>query len=218
MLAAAAVALASCGASLSPGAGDAGRAIAQARTSATQGALYQPLAVGDVWKYTCRDIKGGGENGGNPFTIEHQVTGATTIGKTQVFAFVRQVPQVPSKPLKIHTEVMLLRNDAHGNLWIEGYLDGKTIQRVRSTLIVSHATPPKGKTFDYPGPTGATVPRFFYGIVPTNPTPLGTFTVADYEESQTLHDYGYAQGMGIAEEDHGPNFEVDCLINYVQVK
>lgn len=27
-----------------------------------------------------------------------------------------------------------------------------------------------------------------------------------------MHDYGYAKGVGIAEEDHGPNFEVDCLI------
>jgi hypothetical protein len=178
----------------------------------TSTGLYQPMAVGARWKYTCRDIKGGGENGGNPFTIEDKVIGATTVGNVKVFEYARQAPQVPSAPLKIVTTVMLLGNEAHGDLWIYGYRKGNTIFKVRPTRIISDATPRQGTKFNYPGPTGKIVPRFFFGIVPTNPTPLGTFTVADYEESGNTHDYGYARGMGVAEEDHGPNFEVDCLI------
>ncbi|MBV8244373.1 MAG: hypothetical protein JOZ38_00475, partial [Candidatus Eremiobacteraeota bacterium] len=43
-----------------------------------QASFYEPHATGDTWNYTCRDIKGGGENGGNPFSIVDSVLGATT--------------------------------------------------------------------------------------------------------------------------------------------
>ncbi len=177
--------------------------------------LYQPLAVGDSWKYTCKDIKGGGENNGKPFTIYDKVLGKITVGTAQYYEFSLQVPQVPSKPLKVDTQVMLLANDPHGNLWIHGYLVKGVVHRINSAVIVSEATPPKGAKFGYTGPNGQHVSRIFYGIEQTNPTPLGVFTVADYEESANTHDYGYAKGTGIAEEDHGPNFEVDCLIEAV---
>ncbi len=184
---------------------------AVAAPSQTQAGLYQPLKVGDSWTYTCRDIKGGGENGNRPFTIRHRVLASTNVGRVPAYEFSLQVPQVPSKPLKIVTTVMLLDNDAHGNLWIDGYLVHKSVRRIKRALIVS-ATPVAGRFYDYTGPTGAVVSRYFYGIESSNPTPMGTFTVADYEESRTTHDYGYAKSFGIAEEDHGPNFEVDCLV------
>ena len=181
-------------------------------------ALYQPLAVNDAWTYTCRDIKGGGENGNNPFTIVHRVLGTTKVGSKTTFELELQIPQVPSTPLEIVTEVMLVANDAHGNLVIYGYLlPNESVRKIKPTIIVSNATPNKYATFNYAGPNGRLISRFFYGIEPTNPTPLGTFTVADYEESRMTHDYGYARGFGVAEEDHGPNFEVDCLVKKAKV-
>jgi|HubBroStandDraft_2_1064218.scaffolds.fasta_scaffold386130_1 hypothetical protein len=180
-----------------------------------RGDLYQPLAVGDSWKYTCRDIKGGGENNGKPFTIYDKVLGTTKVGTQQVSEFSLQVPQVPSRPLKVDTQIMLLNNDPHGNLWMHGYLVHGVVRAVKAAEIVAYVTPKKGAKFGYTGPNGKQVSRIFFGIVPTNPTPLGIFTVADYEESSNTHDYGYAKGTGIAEEDHGPNFEVDCLIEAV---
>jgi hypothetical protein len=203
-----AVALSACSASRG---GAMPQAFPDARIHAAQ-ALYQPLKVGDSWTYTCRDIKNGGENGNKPFTIRHRVAGYTKIGGLPVYEFALQIPQVPSKPLKIVNEVMLLNNDVRGNLWINGYLIHGAIHRVKRALIVS-ATPVAGRYYNYPGPTGRTISRFFYGIESSNRTPLGIFTVADYEESGKTHDYGYAKNFGIAEEDHGPNFEVDCLVS-----
>ena len=179
------------------------------------GSLYLPLAVGNAWKYTCRDIKGGGENNGNPFTIYHSVLGTVDVKGQKEYKFSLQVPQVPSHPLKIDTEVMLLNNDSHGNLWIHGYMIQGAVHQIRAAKIVSSPMPHKFAKFGYVGPNGKPITRIFYGIEPTNPTPLGVFTVADYEESNATHDYGYARGTGIAEEDHGPNFEVDCLIEQV---
>jgi len=180
-----------------------------------QGDRYQPLAIGDSWKYTCRDIKGGGENNNKPFPLDHKVIGSTKLGTRLVYKFLLQVPQVPSKPLKIDTEVMLLDNDVHGNLWIYGYLIHGSVHKVHAAKIVSAPTPGKGAKFDYTGPNGKSISRIFCCIEQTNKTPLGIFTVADYEESANTHDYGYAKGTGIAEEDHGPNYEVDCLIKAV---
>lgn len=185
------------------------------QSNARPSALFQPLAKGDSWTYSCRDIKGGGENGGNPFSFTDRVLRYVTARGQRLSEFELHVPVVPSKPLKIVTEVMLLANNQRGDLWIYGYvLHGKLVLK-KPTKIVSAVNPPKGATFNYPGPFGKPVSRFFYGYIPTNPTPLGTFTVADYEESSATNDYGYAHGKGIMEEDHGPNFEVDCLIQHV---
>lgn len=186
---------------------------APVRTNDTK--VYQPLAPGDSWKYTCRDVKGGGENGDRPFTIYHKVLGTVTVSGHTYYEFSLQIPQVPSKPLKINTEVMLLNNAPQGDLWFHGYVVNGKIQKRKSARIVANATPNKGTKFSYVGPTGKPISRIFVGIEPTNPTPLGVFTVADYEESSATHDYGYAKGTGIAEEDHGPNYEVDCLIEAV---
>ena len=176
---------------------------------------YQPLAIGDSWKYTCRDIKGGGENNGKPFPLSHKVIGSTKVGTRRVYELSLQVPQVPSRPLKIDTEIMLLDNDAHGNVWLQGYLVHGSPHKVHAAEIVSAATPRRGAKFDYTGPNAKSISRIFCCIEQTNKTPLGIFTVADYEESANTHDYGYAKGTGIAEEDHGPNYEVDCLIKAV---
>jgi hypothetical protein len=188
---------------------------AHAGTPLADGDHYQPLAIGDSWKYTCRDVKGGGENNGNPFPLYHKVLGSTQVGTQRVYDFSLQVPQVPSRPLKIDTEIMLLNNDTHGNLWLYGYLVRGSVHKVHAAEIVSAATPRKGAKFDYTGPNAKTISRIFCCIEETNKTPLGIFTVADYEESANTHDYGYAKGTGIAEEDHGPNYEVDCLIEAV---
>jgi hypothetical protein len=176
---------------------------------------YQPLAIGNSWKYTCRDVTGGGENNGNPFPLYHKVIGATKVGTQRVYEFSLQVPQVPSRPLRIDTEIMLLNNDTHGNLWLYGYFVHDSVHKVHASEIVSAATPAKGAKFDYTGPNRKSISRIFCCIEETNKTPLGLFTVADYEESANTHDYGYAKGTGIAEEDHGPNYEVDCLIKAV---
>lgn len=189
--------------------------LAAAQTQPAVWHVYQPLAAGDAWKYTCRDIKGGGENGGKPFTIYHKVLGTVTVAGHKYSEFSLQIPQVPSRPLKVNTEVMLLNDAPQGDLWIHGYMIHGKVHQIKSARIVSNATPQKGAKFSYMGPTGKLINRFFFGIVQTNPTPLGVFTVADYEESNATHDYGYAKGFGIAEEDHGPNFEVDCLVEAV---
>ena len=174
--------------------------------------LYQPLAVGDRWKYTCRDVKGGGENGGNPFTIEDRVVGTARIGTREAFEFAREIPIVPSAPLEIEKTTMLLANDPKGNLQLYGYVVAGKVRAVKPATIVSSVTPQKYQRFDYTGSNGKRVQRLFCCIEPTNPTPLGVFTVADYEESDATNDYGYARGVGVAEEDHGPNYEVDCRI------
>jgi hypothetical protein len=188
------------------------RSTASLVADASRSSLYQPLAVGDSWTYTCRDIKGGGENGGKPFAIRDRVVGKTTIGARNVFEFSQSVPRVPSAPLTVVNRIMLLNNDASGDLWIYGYRVHGKIRKIEPAKIVSSLTPAMNATFNYIGPSGKMISRIFFGIEPTNPTPLGVFTVADYEESENTHDYGYARGKGIAEEDHGPNFEVDCLI------
>ena len=196
------------GSAMPPGAGP-------TPTPNPQATFYEPLANGDSWTYTCRDIKGGGENGGQPFTITDSVIGTTMVSGKAVFEFSLQIPQVPSAPLRVNTEVMLVNNDAQGNLTLFGYLVNGNVQPILPALIVAAITPNPGAAFNYTGPDGATISRVFFGDVPTNPTPLGVFQVADYEESNATHDYGYARGVGIAEEDHGPNLEVDCLITSV---
>lgn len=180
--------------------------------------LYQPLAVGDSWKYTCRDVKGGGENGGHPFVIYHRVTGKMVVKSTTFYELFLEIPQVPSKPLKILHETLLLSNDARGNLWLHGFLVKGKIQESQSSKLVANATPVKGTKFDYRDPAGKRISRIFCCIELSNRTPLGIFTVADYEESAATHDYGYSRGTGVVEEDHGPNYEVDCLIKSVTLR
>lgn len=188
-------------------------AAAQTRTIDAQ-SFYQPLALHDSWRYQCRDIKHEGENNNQPFVIKNAVIGETTLGKTPVYKFSLQVPQVPSKPLKIDTIVQLLANDSSGNVRIYGYLIGGKVVRIPATVFVT-AHPPREqhKSFDYRGPDGKTITRIFYGLEQSNPTKYGVFEVAPYFESSNTHDYGYAKAWGIVEEDHGPNYEVDCLLN-----
>ena len=175
--------------------------------------FYQPLALKDSWKYSCRDIKGGGENGNHPFTIKNAVVGQTTAHGTPVYEFALQVPQVPSKPLRVTTIVELLANDASGNVRIYGYLIKGKVYPIPVKAFVA-AKPPGEvhKAFDYRGPDGKTIDRIFFGLEQSNKTKYGVFEVAPYFEYQSTHDYGYAKGWGIVEEDHGPNYEVDCLI------
>ncbi len=214
---AALILLAACGGG---GSGSGGTAmplgIGPTPTPNPQANFYEPLALGDSWTYTCKDIKGGGENGGNPFTITDSVVGTTTTAGKTVFEFSLQIPQVPSTPLQIVTEIQLLANDAGGNVTLYGYLINGTVKSVTPTLVVA-ANPPgqQHKAFNYPGPNGNTIDREYVGFEPSNPTPLGTFEVAPYFESNATHNYGYALGTGIVEEDHGPNFEVDCLVTAV---
>ena len=201
-------------------AGTSGRLQPQSGPAATLATVphllpFQPLTIGNAWVYSCRDIKGGGENNGNPFTFTDRVLRRITVAHRQLIEFELHVPIVPSKPLKVVTELMLLANNKNGDLWIYGYILHGKPALVKPAEIVSAAIPSRGKLFNYPGPGGKRVQRFFFGYIPTNPTPLGTFTVADYEESNATNDYGYAYGKGIMEEDHGPNFEVDCLIQKI---
>ncbi len=180
-----------------------------------QASFYEPLALGDSWSYTCRDIKGGGENGGQAFSIMDSVVGATSVNGQAVYEFSLQVPQVPSSPLSVLTQVQLLANDAQGNVTLYGYLVNGSVQSVTPTVIVT-ASPSQQSSYNYPALGGGTISRVFAGFFPSNPTPLGVFpALADYEESGATNNYGYARGTGIAEEDHGPNNEVDCLISAV---
>jgi hypothetical protein len=179
----------------------------------TRSNLYQPLGPKDSWTYSCRDIKGGGENGNRPFTIRNSVVGQTTIGKTSVYEFALAIPQVPSKPLRVKTVIQLLANDRLGNVRIYGFLIHGKLHPIPPALFVT-ANPPgeSHKAFDYHGANGKTIDRIFFGLEQSNVTKFGVFEVAPYFEDASRHDYGYAKGWGIVEEDHGPNYEVDCLI------
>lgn len=170
----------------------------------------------DAWHYKCRDIKHEGENNNQPFGIRNAVTGATTVAGKPVFEVAMQVPQVPSKPLKIDTIVQLLANDASGNVRIYGYLIGGKVKRIPVALFVT-AKPPgeQHEAFNYRGPDGKTIQRIFFGLEQSNRTKFGVFEVAPYFESQSTHNYGYAKAWGIVEEDHGPNYEVDCLLDAI---
>jgi hypothetical protein len=176
--------------------------------TATPAHFYQPLAVGDTWTYAChfRNPPGPGT-----FTIANTVTGTQIVAGVQTFAFALAVVTSPSQ---IATETMLVANDALGNLRLYGYLVGGTVLPVTPTVIV--AAHPSG-SYDYPAPDGSTIQRKFVAFTVTNPTPLGVFDVAVYYESNATHNYGYALGKGIMEEDHGPQFQYDCLITSIQL-
>ena len=192
------------------GGGGAGGSAPSTTPSSRPPQLYQPLAVGDSWKYTChfRNPPGPGT-----FPIANAVTGMQTVNGVATFALELQIVTSPSK---IATETMLVANDAAGNTTLYGYVMGGTVLPVSPAVIVA-AAPSTTASYNYTGPNGVTVTRTFVSIGSTNPTPLGVFVVAIYYETGGTHNYGYALGQGIMEEDHGPNFQYDCVINAVHL-
>jgi hypothetical protein len=170
---------------------------------------YQPLAVGDSWAYTCHNTQNPSEQ---TYSIQNSVLGTTTVGSQTVYEF---SIQIPSSPTQSTTVIELLANDAQRNTSIYGYLVGGTPQTITPAIVVAASPGAKGTAYDYTGPGGNTIDRIFEGFESSNPTPLGTFTVAPYFESSSTHNYGYALGNGIVEEDHGPNLEYDCLVTSI---
>ena len=201
--AAALLAVASCG-----GGGGGGGTVPTPGPSptATPLSLYQPLAVGDQWTYAC-----GLRGQPSTFTIQHSVTGTQTVNGTLTYQFQLQIPSSPTQSV---TETMLLANDAQHNLTLYGYLVNGAVQAITPTIIAPQ-NPVAQTAYDYPDPNGVTVNRVFQSFTATNPTPYhGVYPrVAVYYESGATHNYGYAAGVGIAEEDHGPNFQYDCLLS-----
>lgn len=180
--------------------------------------FYQPLAEKDRWKYVCRDIKGRGENGNHPFEVENEVVGKTIAGGKALYEFSIAIPQVPSKPFRVDKLIELLANDQSGNVRIYGYLiHGKVVRIAPTMFVTAHPPGETHKAFNYRGPHGKIIDRIFFGLEQSNKTKFGTFEVAPYFESHSTHDYGYAKGWGIVEEDHGPNYEVDCLITAIKL-
>jgi hypothetical protein len=160
--------------------------------------LYQPLAKGNYWKYICN----------SQFTIEDRVIGTYKLAGRTVYALSLQIPSSP----KVSTHVVqLLANDARGNTWIYGYLLQGKVHAVKPAEIVA-ASPVKGKHYNYPAPKSGSVSRIFKLFENTNRTPLGVFWVAAYFESSNTHNYGYSLGRGVMEQDHGPAYRYDCLI------
>ncbi len=174
--------------------------------------VYQPLSVGDQWTYAC-----GLRGQPSTFTITHSVTSTVTVNGQLTYAFALQIPSSPSQ---IATETMLLANDTQGNLILYGYLgDNGAVQAIAPTVIAPQ-NPVAGTNYNYPAPDGSIITRVFETFTATNPTPYGGVypRVAVYDESGGTHNYGYAPGVGIAEEDHGPNLEYDCLISGLVLK
>lgn len=160
--------------------------------------VYQPLAAGDTWTYTCN----------HAFKIVDRVVRKLRVAKRTVYALSLQIPSSPSKS---NVETQLLANDSKGNTWLYGYLIKNGVHTVKPSKIVA-AAPVKGAHFNYPGPKGGTIGRIFKEFEYTNQTPLGVFWVAAYFESNATHNYGYSLGRGVMEEDHGPSYKYDCLI------
>ena len=156
--------------------------------------FYLPLAVGNQWTYDC----GAGGTKSNTVTQTAQVGGLTA------FAYAEQIPSQSGTT----TQIQLLANDVQGNTTLYGYLVNGMVAPVTPTLLIA-AAPAVNQQFNYPGPNGSTVPRYFRSFDVTNPTQLGTFQVAVYYESNGLHNYGYTLGVGVTEEDQTP---YDCKI------
>lgn len=161
--------------------------------------IYLPLAVGNTWSYDC----GGG------VTITDNVTQTVTVGGQQAFALQLQFPNSP-------TQTFLLGNDSQGNTTIYGYLVNGAPMPVTPAAYIS-SSPKAMQSFNYPAEGGGTVNRVFVNFEPTNPTPLGVFQVASYNDSASggKDIWGYAAGKGIMEQDHG-NF--DCKITSFHVQ
>ena len=166
--------------------------------------MYEPLAIGDSWKYTCN----------HQFAIENRVIGTTSVRGQRVFEFQLQIPSTPAHSIQ---EVQLLANDSLGRTKIYGYLAHGKVKTIPVKAIVV-PLPKLNAQYDYAGPNGKAVSRIFVGFENTNPTPLGTFWVTPYFESGGTHNYGYTLGKGIMEEDHGPHYEYDCLIERIVVR
>lgn len=191
--------LSACGAGTSPPIH--GPAFPEATATRNLSGVYQPLAVGDSWTYVCN----------HRFEIVNRVLGKVSVRGRALYEFSLQIPSSPTKSIR---EVQLLGNDSSGNTWIHGYLSGGKVKTIKAAKIVS-VNPVLHAHYDYTGPMGRRVTRVFVGFEYTNPTPLGTFWVAPYFESNATHNYGYALGKGIMEEDHGPNYKYDCLIEKI---
>ena len=161
--------------------------------------IYLPLAVGNTWSYDC----GGG------VAITDSVTQSVTVGGQQTFALQLEFPNAP-------TQTVLLANDSKGNTTFYGYLVNGAPMTVTPTAYIS-ANPKTGDKFDYPAQGGGTISRVFVNFEPTNPTPLGVFQVASYNDSASgaKDIWGYATGKGVMEQDHG-NF--DCKITSFHVQ
>ncbi len=154
---------------------------------------YLPLAVGNIWNYTCSN------NGGN---ITDSVTQTVTVNGQQTFALQMQFPNGPDQTL-------LLANDTQGNTTFYGYLVNRTVMAATPAPYVS-ANPMKNQPFPYAALGGGTVDRIFWGFTVTNPTSLGVLPVAVYNEGG-LPAYGYEVGKGVMEQDHNwPQY--DCTI------
>ena len=160
--------------------------------------LYLPLAVGNTWSYDC----GGG------VVITDTVSQAVMVHGQQGFALELQFPNAAAQTL-------LLANDGKGNVTFHGYLVGGAVQPAGPVAYLS-ANPQAAQRFDYPAADGGTVSRRFVNVEPTNPTALGTFTVASYNDDASGQDiWGYTPGKGITEQDHGA---FDCTITSLQLR
>lgn len=172
--------------------------------------LYQPLAVGDTWNYTCGPHPASAFRlAATTFPISDTITQTVTVNGVTTFAMALQIPDSSGT---VSTLTELLANDAQGNTSIYGYLNGSTVDAVPPAVIVA-ANPVLHQAYNYTGPTGSTVPRVFQAFTSSNPTGLGTFpTVAVYyENGGTTDNYGYVPGIGSVEQDHA-NFTYDCVI------
>jgi hypothetical protein len=170
------------------------------RPAITRGAsgTYQPLGPKDSWTYICN----------NQFHIVDRVIGTLRVNQRLVYVLSLQIPSSPTKSVYVD---QLLANDSGGNTWIYGYYIHHKVHPVTATKIVVQK-PVLHAHYDYPAPAGGKISRVFMGFEYTNKTPLGTFWVAPYFESGGTHNYGYSKGRGVMEEDHGPNYQYDCLI------
>lgn len=159
--------------------------------------FYLPLAVGNMWTYDC----------GSGITITDSVTQSITVNNQATFAFQLQFPNGP-------TQTFLLANDSQGNVTFYGYLVNGTAMPVTPTVYVS-ANPSTTADYSYAALGGGTVARKFINFESTNPTPLGTFRVASYNDNGTQDIWGYTLAKGITEQDHGT---FDCKVTSIHVQ
>ena len=194
------------------GGGAGGSGAPETPTPSPERELYQPLSTGNSWTYTCHNTQNQNEQ---PYTIRNAVLGTTAVNGQNVYELSMQIPSSPSQSTTI---VELIANDAQANTWIYGYLVNGSVQAILPAEVVAWSPGEKGTAYNYTGLNGTTVDRVFEGIESSSPTPLGTFTVAPYFESGGTHNYGYAFNTGIVEEDHGPNFQYNCLLTTMNLR
>src|SRR5579872_3169825 len=56
--------------------------------------LYQPLATGDSWVYTCHNTQNKSEQ---PYAIKNSVLGTAAVGGKTVYEFSLQIPSSPTQ-------------------------------------------------------------------------------------------------------------------------